>query len=64
MKKATKKQLVGEILEDMYKYNSKDVVDRRFKGYLNRLSKTEVEEIHNIRCKGDMSGLKPLNWGC
>lgn len=64
MKKQTKKQLVNEILEDMYKYNSKDVVDRRYKGYFNRLSKAEVEEIYNIRCKRDMSGLKSFNWGC
>ena len=64
MEKQTKKQMVEEILEDMYKYNCKDDVDRRFKGYLNRLGKAEVEEIHSIRCKRDTAGLKPFSWGC
>lgn len=60
----TKKQMVQEILEDMYARSGKTVeeVDRRFKGYLNRISKAEVEEIHTIRCKRDTSSLKPFDW--
>ena len=45
----TKKQMVQEILEDMYRYNPADEVDKRFKGYLGRLTKDEVAEIHRNR---------------
>lgn len=64
MTKMTKKQMVQEILEDMYRYNPVEQVDRRFKGYLNRLPKAEVAEIHSIRCGGGKAELKPFNWNC
>lgn len=60
----TKKQMVQEILEDMYARSGKTVeeVDRRFKGYLNHISKAEVEEIHSIRCGNGKASLKPFDW--
>lgn len=59
----TKKQMIQEILEDMYRHNPAEQADRRFKGYLNRISKAEVEEIHSIRCGRGKENLKPLAFG-
>lgn len=46
MKKA---ELVEAILEDMYKYNSKIVVDNEWKAYLNRQKKRALEMILDER---------------
>ena len=43
--KMSKKVMIEAILTDMYKHNSKDEVDRRFKGWLNRQTKGELEII-------------------
>lgn len=44
-----KQKMIELILKDMYKSESQKKVDKRFRGYLGRLSKEEVEVIYNNR---------------
>ena len=53
MKSMKKAELIEAILEDMYKYNSKLVVDSEWKAYLKRQKKGALELILHER----------LTWG-
>ena len=41
----SKKAMIEAILINMYKHNEKEEVDRRFKGWLGRQTKGELETI-------------------
>lgn len=50
----TKKQLIEAILNDMYNRSGDDVqtVNTRWRGWLNRQAKAQLEGIYNVRILG------------